>query len=235
MLYAVGDVHGQKEMLARMLKSLEPRLRAGDRIVFVGDYIDRGPDSAGVIEELLEVSGRHPSTLFLRGNHEQMMLDARAQSDPEWAHRAEAIRHDALRLWFANGGEDTLASYPGIGRGGWWRRVPEDHWEFLDQTRLEWEHPPFHFVHAGIEPDGVEWPYADEGLDPRLWIRDEFLHSDSDFGGRIVVFGHTPMEAPLVEAHRIGIDTGAAYGGPLTTVALSPEAPGDPEFFQITP
>lgn len=209
MIYAVGDIHGHLGRLVRLLAKLP--LTEEDQLVFVGDYIDRGPESAGVIDCLIELAAARPNTVFLRGNHEQMMLESR----DAWNDHSPRVG-ELFARWAGNGGDTTLDSYPRNPR--WVDRIPAGHWHFLESTLLEFETEAFHFVHAGLLPPGAKWPYAE---DPRLWVREEFLNSRYDFG-KIVVFGHTPQRSghPLVEANKIGIDTAAAFGGPLTAVGL---------------
>jgi serine/threonine protein phosphatase 1 len=175
---------------------------------------------------LIDIAARRPETVFLRGNHDQMMLDAGDFFDPK---RESSLTFDQVPNWFAWGGAETTRSYPG--EGPWYRRVPEAHWAFLDDTRLEYREGPFLFVHAGILPPGAAWePIVGWHLDPRLWIREPFLSSRHDLGAR-VVFGHTVQRGgPLLMPNKIGIDTGAVYGGPLTAALLDPERPDWVEF-----
>jgi serine/threonine protein phosphatase 1 len=217
MIYAIGDIHGHYWKLVGLLSKMP--LTPDDQLIFVGDYIDRGPQSREVIELLIDLRKQRPGTVFLRGNHEQMILDARA------------YRHDFAQtaLWMSNGGAQTVDSYPKA-KGGWIERLPDEHWDFIGSTEVEFEMGPYRFVHAGLLPPDKRWPYVE---DPRLWIREEFLNSKHDFGST-VVFGHTPQKSgkPLLLPGKIGIDTAAAFGGPLTGVKLSPEGDVEPEFFQ---
>jgi serine/threonine protein phosphatase 1 len=216
-IFAIGDIHGQHWRLVNLISRLP--LSEDDVLVFVGDYIDRGPDTNAVIEFLIELKHARPNTVFLRGNHEEMMLNARTgRFDPE-----------IFANWITNGGAETLESYP-KGRP-WWDRIPAEHWSFTEATILEYWLGPYVFVHAGFLPPDALWPWNE---DPRLWVREEFLSSDHDFGAK-VVFGHTPQKAgkPLVQGNKLGIDTAAAYGGPLTAVRLSMHDPADFQFFQV--
>jgi serine/threonine protein phosphatase 1 len=195
----------------------------------MGDYVDRGSGTPEVVRTLIEFAARRPNTIFLRGNHEQMMLDARYCFDPSWRGRLiEPVPIENAIVWFGQGGSATLESY-GAGPAGenprWWERIPEQHWAFLEDTQMEFVQGRFHFVHAGLVPPGKKWKPEMPGLDPRLWIRSTFLKYKRDFGGRTVVFGHTPQLSgkPLVQRNKIGIDTAAAYGGPLTAAVLSQE------------
>ena len=223
MIYAIGDIHGELDKLERLLTKIEAQITPEDRLVFLGDYVDRGPDVRGVIELLIQIRENRPNTIFLRGNHEQIMLDSR-----ELFRSGRALSEfDAAAAWFSLGGAETLASYPHRNVSKWYERVPENLWHFIESTRIEFRADPYLFVHAGIVPPGKRWTDAD---DPRLWIREPFLAFHGDLGA-IVVFGHTPMRSgrPLVTTNKIGIDTGAAYRGPLTAAALEPGEPYEPD------
>jgi len=191
-LLAVGDIHGCLDRLRRLMARVEPQ--AADRVVFLGDYIDRGPDGRGVIDYLLDFGRRFPRSVFLKGNHEAMFLDFLAG------------RNQMLFLY--NGGGTTLLSYREEGGV----RVPKAHLDFLEALRPAFTTEGFIFVHAGLRP-GLPL----EGQEERdlLWIRDEFIGSDYDWG-QTVVFGHTPLQQPLLGANKIGLDTGAVYGRTLT-------------------
>ena len=200
-------------------------LKDSDRLVFVGDYVDRGPDTPGVIEVLIGLGKSRPNTVFLRGNHDQAMLDARDILDPD---RTSKRKLDDVLWWFSYGGRETIDSYnPCKNSGSWYRHIPESHWEFLESTELEFRESNYIFVHAGLVPPGLKWA---EPEDPRMWIREPFIGSMADFGG-VVIFGHTPQDLlmPCVMSNKVGIDTGAAYGGPLTAVVVDPGTPYDPD------
>jgi serine/threonine protein phosphatase 1 len=191
-LLAVGDIHGCLEQLKCLMARVRPR--DNDQFVFLGDYIDRGPDSRGVIDFLVDFRKRYPSTVFLKGNHEEMLLDY--------------LQGKNTLLYMANGGWETLKCYEteaGI-------KVLPEHLDFIESLQLYYELESFIFVHAGLRP-GV----ALEDHDERdfLWIRGEFLDSDYEFE-KTVVFGHTPLSDPLQERDKIGLDTGAVYGRHLT-------------------
>lgn len=223
-------------------------LRPEDSVIFLGDYVDRGENSRKVLDLLLEFQSHFSNTVFLRGNHEQLMLDAcdSMATGPVSGDETQDLSPETL-LWLQNGGVETLESYmtgnalaPGediLTR--WWEWIPHRHWEFLRATQLEHLTPYYYFVHAGLLPPGSSWEGEAWGLNPRLWIREPFLSSTERYGGRIVVFGHTPQfnGQPLVQYNKIGIDTGAVFGGPLTLVALDPSLPPDsfpqPQFYQI--
>jgi len=229
MLIAIGDIHGDAWKLRTLLQKLHDLpLSDEDRLIFLGDYVDRGPESSLTLDILIRLKEQRPNTVFLRGNHDQAMMDVRDLLDPE---RHSEHSADDLSWWFTYGGRDTIASY-GRGPGEWWQRVPSEHWEFLSATQLEYREGGYIFVHAGLLPPGKRWFAKD---DVRMWIREQFLQSDVDFGG-VVVFGHTPMwdGLPLVEANKIGIDTGVGKGGPLTAALLTPFEPGLVRFVSAT-
>ena len=229
LIYAIGDVHGQITMLRAMLELLkEQPLREQDVLVFLGDYVDRGEDSRATIEELIALQQERPNTVFLRGNHEQLMLDARDSTPPMRGSTPDSfLLSDETQLWFHNGGEDTLYSYKQDMDDEeylrWWELIPESHWEFLRATHLEHSTPRYFFVHAGLLPEGKTWELEAHGMDARLWIREPFLSYKGDFDEkRVVVFGHTPTQRVLIERNKLGIDTGAVFGGPLTAVGVNP-------------
>jgi serine/threonine protein phosphatase 1 len=237
MYCAIGDIHGQAALLRRLTSTLVSELSPEDTLLFIGDYIDRGEDSRAVIDLLLEMKALRPNTVFLRGNHEQLMLDSREGPRPERSAIPGLILHSDTTLnWLQNGGVDTLLSYGVEDFFRWWEFVPESHWQFIEETQLEHVAARHHFVHAGLLPPGELWEGSGTDYDPRLWIREPFLSTDHDFG-RTVVFGHTPQRSgrPLVHPNKIGIDTAAAYGGPLTAALLDDEGKLDPRFVQVDP
>ncbi|MFP6871234.1 MAG: metallophosphoesterase family protein [Nitrospinota bacterium] len=202
-LYAIGDIHGQRRMLDMLLEKVP--LEKDDEIVFIGDYIDRGPDSRGVVDAVLEFKLAYPNTTCLRGNHEDMFLDY-----------IKAEENYPRGIFTMNGGVETLNSY-GIDPRQGPMRVPPLHTAFFEGLGYRHEARGFVFVHAGMRP-GV--PAEEQTERDMLWIRDEFFESDADFG-KSVVFGHTPMPEVMDKLPRLlGIDTGAAYGGWLTCVQL---------------
>jgi serine/threonine protein phosphatase 1 len=218
-VYAVGDVHGCFERLVAMHEQIAADLaeRPVDRatLVHLGDYVDRGLESAQVVEWL--VAGPPvPVTevVNLMGNHEQMMLSAIAQLDKE-----------SGELWLRNGGAESLMSW-GVSRlvaqQEWAARIPVPHLVFLRDLVLQHRVGPYLFVHAGIRP-GVR--LTQQTRHDLIWIREPFLSSKEDHGV-VVVHGHTPRREPLVAANRIGIDTGAVIGGSLTCVVLEDDRLG---------
>jgi serine/threonine protein phosphatase 1 len=225
--YAIGDVHGKRRMLELLLQRIEADRKSHPtdswRLLFLGDYVDRGEDSRGVLDLLLVLRNRRPRPIFLRGNHEQLMLDALTGSAPEPTVDGRFLRpSQEMRNWLDNGGSETLESYKVQDYSQWEKSVPELHWKFVRETELEFVTDTHHFVHAGLLPPDETWEGAEFGADPRLWIREPFLSSTADFEGRRVIFGHTPQRSgrPLILRNKIGIDTGAFAGGPLTCAVL---------------
>lgn len=213
-IYAIGDIHGRSDLLTELLDGIveDQRRRpevAETRLVFLGDYVDRGPASRQVIDHLETGIPPEYRPIFLKGNHEDMLLKA-------------LISPAGQEIWLANGGEATLRSY-GIHR----HYVPSSeisealgtHRRFFDRLELTHEAGDYLFVHAGIRPGialGAQRP------NDLMWIRHDFLGHDGDFG-RIVVHGHTPTTRPEVRHNRIGIDTGAWMTGALTALRLEGE------------
>lgn len=197
---AIGDIHGRLDRLNRLLAALPP-----DRpLVFLGDYIDRGPDSRGVIDRLNRLSRRRECVL-LCGNHEDMLLDA-----------LDGAYEGAVPDWLANGGDAALRSYrvPNIRRLA--EELPEEHLAFLRGLREHWETEEFVFVHAGITPAG---PDATDRV-TKLWMR---IAPDEAFGyGKTVICGHTPYQSPVRGPDWINIDTGCGKlpAAPLTALLL---------------
>jgi serine/threonine protein phosphatase 1 len=204
-LIGIGDVHGCVRSLEALLETLSPN--SDDHLVFVGDYIDRGPNSRGVINLLLELREAVTCT-FLRGNHEALMLDYFDQGEFE--------------LWSMNGGLETLESYRTADRT---IQVPETHVEFVRDTELYFETDQFLFVHAGLRPNATiaeNLENADERI--FLWERNH-LNATRRAWEKTVVCGHTPHGEPVNEDKLILIDTGCVYYhhprmGKLTAVRL---------------
>lgn len=220
LVYAVGDIHGRSDLLAKLLRQIEAdgarQDAANKTLIFVGDYVDRGPDSRGVVEILLNALPEGFSVHFLKGNHEQLLLD--------FLDDAGRLRH-----WRVNGGEATMASYwvdvdqldkadalPETWREAFMDRLPPAHFDFFRHLSLQVPLGDYLFVHAGVRP-GVPL-HAQEDFD-LLWIRDAFLDETEPFG-KVVVHGHTPVPEPVVRSNRIGIDTGAVFSGRLTALRL---------------
>ncbi len=217
-IYAIGDIHGRDDLLERLtlLVHEDAYRRQAPRnvVVYLGDYVDRGRQSRAVIERLLRAPLPGFDSVHLKGNHEDIML--RFLDDISVGPS-----------WFTFGGRETLESY-GIdpplphatadellrAQEQLRRNLPREHLDFLRRLRLMHEEGDYVFVHAGVKP-GV--PLAAQREEDMLWIRDEFLLSQSSFG-RIVVHGHTITRDPDVRQNRIGIDTGAFASGRLTAL-----------------
>jgi len=191
MIYAIGDIHGCLEPLLKLMERLQ--LTEEDRLGFLGDYIDRGPDPKGVIDYLLTLQG---NVTFLMGNHERMFLDYLEGRDK--------------LLFLFNGGNATLRSY------GSPAHVPETHRRFLKNLLPYYETEDYLFVHAGLRP-GI--PLEEQDPEDLLWIRGKFIYHPEPYP-KPIIFGHTPMEEVLMLPDRIGIDTGCVYGGKLTCLVL---------------
>ena len=205
-LFAIGDIHGCVDELAAMVKSVAPR--RGDTVVFVGDYIDRGPSSSEVIDFMLELPRTGAECVFLKGNHEDMMLSFMGFP----GHYGESF--------LFNGGAQTLESY-GIGETaleGTPEILPAAHLEFLKGLATSYHRPPYLFVHAGIQPARA---LEEQDVEDMLWIRQEFIFNAHPLDAT-VVFGHTPMRAVMVDLpYKLGIDTGLVYGGKLTCLEFT--------------
>ncbi|MBI4366016.1 MAG: serine/threonine protein phosphatase [Deltaproteobacteria bacterium] len=216
-IYAIGDVHGRLDLLDRVIAAIhrDVETRGSDALtVTLGDYIDRGPASRGVLDRL--VGNPFPTDyVALKGNHELLLETFLA--DPSVGQH-----------WRRLGGLETLQSYGVPLRGMLLGKnyqdaadrlraaLPAEHVGFLRSLKTSFSHGKYFLCHAGVRPGA---PLDRQETDDLLWIRDEFLSSKKDFG-KIVVHGHTPVEAPEVLPNRINIDTGAFATGRLTCVVL---------------
>jgi len=217
-IYAITDIHGCSDLLRQMFNVIDADLArspARDSIqVFLGDYIDRGPDSRGTIDLLIERSKRH-KTIFLRGNHELLLL--LALTDP--ARFLEWKRFGGLQTLLSYGIKPT--NHPAKAEvleliEALAHAIPKTHFDFLRALRPSFCCGDFFFVHAGVRPGVPLDRQRDEDL---LWIRDEFLESDQYFG-KYVVHGHSPVLAPDIRLNQINIDTGAYATGNLTLLSI---------------
>ena len=197
-LLTIGDIHGCRDLLVPLIEKVEPTTE--DQLVFLGDYIDRGPDSRGVVDDLLALQQQFPETVFLRGNHEQMLLDFLSETD--------------TLMFLLNGGAATLASYASEENAK--PTIPSEHLNFFNNLQSSFVCGDFIFVHAGLRP-GISIEEQDEH--DMLWIRGEFVNSDYDWG-KTVVFGHSPQPEVLFRDNMIGLDTGAVYNNQLTCCDL---------------
>jgi serine/threonine protein phosphatase 1 len=201
--YAVGDIHGSLEKLKSLIAGC--RQHAGDRemrMVFLGDYIDRGPDSAAVVRLVMTMQAEAPdSVIALKGNHEAWAL---------------AVCDGAVPVlgWLRNGGAATLKSY-GVADVG---DLPRPHLDWMRSLRVTYDDGRRFFVHAGVNPQKPLDAQEEEEL---LWIREPFLDDERDYG-RLIVHGHTPLETamPDLRVNRLNLDTAAVFGGPLTAAVF---------------
>jgi serine/threonine protein phosphatase 1 len=196
---AIGDIHGCRTALETLITTVNPS--AADRFIFLGDYVNRGPDSCGVIEYLVDFRKRH-QCVFLRGNHEVMTIDA----------RGERITASS---WLLVNRRDALQSYGFTGQGDAWTLIPEKHWDFLANTRRYFETERHIFVHGALDPD----LNLDEQPDSVIfWDRFETIRPHKS--GKKIIVGHTPMRDG--EIRDVGfaacIDTGCVLGKWLTAL-----------------
>lgn len=211
-LIAVGDIHGQLDMLNRLLDEVGPQ--EDDQFVFLGDYIDRGHDSRGVIDRLIQFGLDFPQTVFIRGNHDQFLLDAMVElglrdgkrlRDLSGGYSRETLLTD-MAIFLSNGGRETLESYHIDNLTAF----PRNHVDFLEKTEFAWSYEHFIFAHAGFEP---EVPLEEQ--DPYTLLWDRFNPPGKN--GVIHVVGHNPTGGqPRFETGCYHLDTGAVYGFYLT-------------------
>ncbi|MDP2214507.1 metallophosphoesterase family protein [Phenylobacterium sp.] len=221
-VYAVGDIHGRHDLLVALLREIATDVSAEPPdaqplLVFLGDYVDRGPGSCQVVETILALRSESAFEVrTLKGNHEEALL--RFLDEPAFGS-----------TWAEHGGNATLASYGvqppatrtdpeawAVARAAFGEALPGAHRTFYDALDLITEVGDYAFVHAGVRP-GV--PLAHQTERDLLWIRGEFLQAPGPFG-KVIVHGHTPMEEPQVTPHRLGLDTGAYATGVLTAARL---------------
>lgn len=219
-VYAIGDVHGRNDLLIKLLAKIDAdnaaRGEADTHIVFLGDLVDRGDDSAGVIETAISRSKSGGKTRFLMGNHEEVFVQACRKRDPKIA-----------RFFIRIGGEATILSYP-ITRSEYMSLdmeqlcarletlVPEEHLAFLESFEDQITIGDYAFVHAGIRPDV---PLCDQKPSDLRWIREEFVDQRGDLE-KVIIYGHTIYAEVEERGSRIGIDTGAYASGKLTAIGL---------------
>ncbi|MEL0436551.1 metallophosphoesterase family protein [Phycobacter sp. K97] len=220
-IYAIGDIHGQREMLEEALDLIAADGGPEARVVFLGDYVDRGPDCRGVLDLLIDGQAAGKNWTCLMGNHDRMFSmfmedyprnDARLLVGYHWLH-------DKI------GGVETLASYGvGVPEGARIHEVhaearaavPEHHRAFLEGLPSHCEEEALLFVHAGIRP-GV--PLSQQSEDDKIWIRQEFLNDPRQHPW-LVVHGHTHVPAAEHRGNRVNLDSGAGFGRPLTAAVF---------------
>ena len=200
-IFVVGDIHGCFEKLIALIDKI-PINYNQDQLIFIGDYIDRGPSSFEVVRYLIELKKLKPDTVFLKGNHEDMLQNYLDGSD--------------RFTYQLNGGQQTLDEYLDRSDNKDAFPIPSEHLEFFNSLQLYYQTDDYFFVHAGLRE---KVPLESQAKMDLLWIRDEFIHSKFNFGKR-VIFGHTPFKEPLLYPNKIGIDTGAVYGNLLTCIQL---------------
>lgn len=223
-LYAIGDIHGRLDLLRKLIEGIRADIAASPPsqhvpvVLFLGDYVDRGPASRGVVEEIIQL-GKDASlrVVAVRGNHDQYVLDF--------------LENPAIGpTWLDYGGGVTLASYGVIPPGNrtdtqaWEdaskllaQTMPSEHLEFLNATILVATFGDFVFVHAGVRP-GV--PLAEQEPADLMSIRKAFLKAKEPLPGKVVVFGHTPFDRPSLRGGKLPLDTGAYATGILTAARI---------------
>jgi serine/threonine protein phosphatase 1 len=217
-IYAVGDIHGRLDLLEAMHSRIAEDIASNPpddwRIVYLGDYGDRGPDTRGVIDHLVRQTTDEPRIVTIRGNHDQSFLDFLGIGD-------------RLRLFERYGGFETAASYGVTAdftspeaaqttKETLVAAMPAEHLRFLANLPLSAEFGDFFFCHAGIRP-GV--PLAGQDPNDLIWIREQFLN-DPRLHPKIIVHGHTPVVEVEIMANRVDVDTGAYYSGVLTALVI---------------
>ena len=229
--FAISDIHGCYEELMLLFKQL-PIKPERDRMVFLGDYIDRGKDTKSVIQQMIDWEKQYPHWVFLQGNHEDMLLDALSP---------DHLKYGDYYQWFNQGGKETKESYKQEGMTEYDMAtanvkdlMPKEHLNFISRLPLWFEDDKYAFVHGGFKPNVDFWRTAPWDL---LWIRDEFIDSDFDWGKKII-YGHTAHRdidpkknlEPYVQANKIGIDTAVCYSANNKMTAI--ELPSEKFYFQ---
>ena len=173
-----------------------------DKLIFIGDYIDRGLNSFKVLDYLVKLKIQFPNIIFLKGNHEEMLVNYLTGVD--------------RFTYLLNGGQKTLDEYLNQTVHTGSSPVPGDHMAFLKSLVMYYQTEDYIFVHAGLRK---KIPLEKQKSQDLLWIRKSFISTDYNFRKR-VIFGHTPFPKPLVEKNKIGIDTGAVFGNKLSCIQL---------------
>ena len=221
--YAIGDIHGRADLLEKLLGKIKADTgknnQAEPHVIFLGDYVDRGMESKEVVDLSLDFDLKGGTKVYLKGNHEAMMLDFLA--DPSTGPR-----------WFENGGLATLLSYGVQPQGNFSSKnnlekirdqfltsIPKAHKNFYENLVMNYELGNYFFVHAGVNPDR---PLDKQTWEDMLWIRDEFLESEKPLE-KTVVHGHSVVLDPVVSENYISVDTGAFFTGKLTCAVLEGE------------
>lgn len=212
-MWVIGDIHGCLDELEELLELIPDK----DPLLFIGDYIDRGPASAGVVDRVLEEEHR---SIYLQGNHEDMMMSY--YRDPE-------SREGLAWTFWGNGGPATLRSY-GLTEDDDYSRYPKSHRTFYENLKLYYEDEDCIAVHAGLRvarDNQASLPVAEQSPDDLLWIREEWIRNEHRWNGKRVFYGHTPsryvlgaaaQNDPIVGQNSVGLDTGCVFGGSLSAM-----------------
>jgi len=200
-IFAIGDIHGYLNKLMKLMDLIQPDADK-DLLIFMGDYIDRGPSSKEVVDYIIDLNRKQAQMVCLLGNHEMMFMDYLIHGKGKWS-------------FLLNGGIDTLQSYH-LKDTDSEQSIPEEHLVFFNSLRPYYETKDYIFVHAGLRT-GI--PLSEQKLEDLIWIRKDFINSNYNFG-KLVIFGHSPVSRPLITPNKIGIDTGAGYDGKLTALEL---------------
>ena len=221
--YVFGDAHGFCDEAVQLAAKVEAHAAGREhRRIWLGDYIDRGPRSAQLVDFLIASKARRPQDVFLMGNHEDMLL---ANVDDYRAPYPADRRALMAESFFVNGGATTLASY-GVASV---RQLPQAHLEFFKSLALNWQDERRYYVHAGVRP-GV--PLAEQDRYDQLWIRSEFLLAPERFE-KYVVHGHTPV-GPEVAPNRCNLDSGIYINGVLTAGVFADDSDEPVELLQTS-
>jgi serine/threonine protein phosphatase 1 len=203
-IYVIGDIHGSIDMLNKLMDIIPWRMDK-DLLIFLGDYIDRRDHGKEVVDYIIELKSNSEYVRCLLGNHDAMFLDY--------------LNGKNIDQYISNGGDTTLLNYGITNPEEGYDLVPEEHIRFFRSLEPYIELENYYFVHAGFRP-GIE--IKEQKLEDMLWIREDFIDSKYDFGKK-VIFGHTPLDKPLIMKNKIGIDTSAGYGEKLTCLELPRE------------
>ena len=203
-IFAIGDIHGCLGKLRPLIQNINADPE-NDIIVFIGDYIDRGSAAREVVDYVIGLKAEYKNVVCLLGNHEYMFLRYLDGLDEE--------------MYLSNGGSATLFAYAvSLSETPQERKakIPREHLKFFESLLPHYETDNYLFVHAGLKPGLI---LSRQTIHDLLWVRHEFIDTDYDFG-KMIVFGHTPLSYPLIMPNKIGIDTGAVFGGKLTCIEL---------------
>jgi serine/threonine protein phosphatase 1 len=195
--FVIGDIHGCLDMFKELMDKIDWDPYRDD-LILLGDYIDRGRKSKGVVDYIIGLKKLSPNIQCLMGNHEDLFLNY--------------IEGEDEGSFLFNGGVNTLTSYYEGGS----RDIDPDHISFFKSLLITVELDDYYIVHAGMKP---EVRAEDQSVQDKLWIREPFIFSEYDFGKK-VIFGHTPFSSPLIMKNKIGLDTGAVFGNKLTCLEI---------------